>query len=106
MNRIEQLLKFIHDNPADEFSRYALGLEYMKLENFTAAENCFQYLVTNHPDYIGTYFQLGKLLEKSERNEEAKLVFKKGMEITYGINTKTYSELQNELTNLELGLND
>lgn len=104
MNRIEQLEKFIAEDGADLFSRYALALEYMKLENYDEAEKTFQFLAVNHPEYIATYFQYGKLLMTMSRSEEAKIIFRKGMDATRNTNQKTYSELQNELTNLELGI--
>lgn len=106
MSRIEQLQKFIEQDPSDVFSRYALGLEYIKLEKLTEAEKCFQFLIVHHPTYVGTYYQLGKLLQKLGNDEEAKSVFKKGMLLTQKSDAKTYSELQNALTNLELGLED
>ena len=106
MNRAEQLIFFITENPADTFSRYALGLEYMKQEKFTEAENCFHFLFENHPEYIGTYYQYGKLLQQTEKPEEAKTIFRKGMELTRISDLKTYSELQNALTNLELGIEE
>ncbi|MEI7802580.1 MAG: tetratricopeptide repeat protein [Bacteroidota bacterium] len=106
MERIEQLQLFIAENAADTFSRYALGLEYMKQENFEAAESCFRFLSENYPEYIGTYYQFGKLLQQSGKDEEAKSTFRKGMELTKNSDLKTYSELQNALTNLELGLDE
>lgn len=106
MERIEQLQKFIDEDPSDTFSRYALGLEYMKQENLIEAENCFRFLSENYPDYIGTYYQFGKLLQQQGNEEEAKSVFRKGMELTKNSDLKTYSELQNALTNLELGLDE
>ncbi len=106
MSRIEQLQKFIEQDASDVFSRYALGLEYVKLEKLTEAEKCFQFLFVHHPTYVSTYYQLGKLLQKLGKEEEAKSVFKKGMLLTQKSDAKTYSELQNALTNLELGLED
>ncbi|GDX52528.1 hypothetical protein LBMAG27_15750 [Bacteroidota bacterium] len=106
MNRIEQLQKFIEEDATDIFARYALGLEYIKQDNFAEAEKYFQYLISNHPNYIGTYYQLGKLLQQLGKEEDAKNIFKKGMHLTQHSDAKTYSELQNALTNLELGLED
>ena len=106
MERIEQLKIFIVENSADTFSRYALGLEYVKEQNFIEAENCFQFLIENHPAYIGTYYQYGKLLQQMGKEEEAKTIFRKGMLLTQNTDLKTYSELQNAFTNLELGLEE
>ena len=104
MTRIDQLKKFISGDASVNFSRYALGLEYLKEEKYKEAENCFQFLIENHPEYISTYYQYGKLLQQARREKEAKNIFRKGMELTRTLDLKTYSELQNALTNLELGL--
>lgn len=104
MTRIEQLKKFIDQDPSDSFALYALGLEYVNNGNYTEAENCFRHLLFHHPAYIGTYFQFGKLLQALRREDEAKTIFEKGMEVTRQTDLKTYSELQNALTNMELGL--
>ena len=106
MERIEQLKIFIAENSSDTFSRYALALEYVKIENFKEAESCFQFLIVNHPEYIGTYYQYGKLLQQMGKEEEAKTIFRKGMLLTQNTDLKTYSELQNAFTNLELGLEE
>ncbi len=104
MTRIEQLLQFVEQDSTDLFSRYALGLEYVKTENFSEAENCFNYLIVNHPEYIGTYYQFGKLLQLLGKETAAKTIFEKGIEKTRQSDLKTFSELQNALTNMELGL--
>lgn len=104
MNRIEQLLKFIKEDAADTFSRYALGLEYAKLGNHNEALRCFDYLFTHYPEYTGTYFQYAELLRHVGRTKEAIQVYKKGMEVTHLRDLKTYSELQNALANLEMDI--
>ena len=104
MNRIEQLQKFIEEDIDDVFSRYALSLEYVKLGNFETAEKCFWYLIINHPKYIATYYQFGKLLAQIGKTEEAKNILQSGMKLTSQTDIKTYSELQNALTNIELGI--
>ncbi len=104
MNRIEQLVKFIEEDAADTFSRYALGLEYVKLGDADEAEKCFRYLFINYPDYFGTYFQYAELLQQMGKADDAKHIYKKGMEVTFQKDMKTYSELQNALANLEMGI--
>ena len=55
----------------------------------------FEDLILNHPDYIGTYYHLGKLYEIINRQSEASLVYKKGMDIARkNGDMHAFSELQ------------
>src|SRR5215475_4894692 len=64
MNRIEILKGFLDENPNDSFSRYALALEYVKLDKHDDAVQEFETVKKNDPDYVATYFQLGQLYQK------------------------------------------
>lgn len=78
-NRLAKLLEFLAQEPNDSFILYALATEYNAMGD---AENAFLYyqkLINEHPDYVGTYYHLGKLFEKHERKELAIEVYEKGM---------------------------
>ena len=64
MDRIEILKAFISRNPADHFSRHALALEYIKRGDDIAAREQFECILSSDPDYIGSYYHLGRLLER------------------------------------------
>jgi tetratricopeptide (TPR) repeat protein len=77
--RLSKLLEFLDQDPNDPFVLYALATEYNTMGN---TENAFSYyykLVNQHPDYVGTYYHLGKLLEKTEQKTEALAIYQKGM---------------------------
>ena len=65
LSRIERLKAFIDRNPLDGFSRHALAMEYIKLGDDEAARLELQTLLAADPDYVGSYYHLGKLLERS-----------------------------------------
>jgi Tfp pilus assembly protein PilF len=80
MERIEKLQQFLKDNPSDSFVQHALALEYIKLGNDTEARNLFEQLLERDPGYVGSYYHLAKLLERTEDPDAAIKVYEKGME--------------------------
>jgi tetratricopeptide (TPR) repeat protein len=80
MDRIEKLVQFLRDNPNDSFVQHALALEYIKLGNDIKAKEIFEQLLTRDPGYIGSYYHLGKLLERNNDTDAAIKVYEKGME--------------------------
>lgn len=80
MERIEKLMEFLLANPADSFVQHALALEYIKLGNDKEARHLFETVLKREPGYIGSYYHLAKLLERTGQNEEAVKVYERGME--------------------------
>ena len=78
-DRIQQLREFVNEDPKDPFNRYALALEYQKVDLQKAVE-IFELLLRDHPDYLPTYYQLGKLYLELTENEKAMQVFDSGIE--------------------------
>jgi tetratricopeptide (TPR) repeat protein len=102
MNRIEQLLTFLKESPEDAFLNYALATEYVGLGDDDKAEDIFRTLLEKHPDYIATYYHLGKLLERKAAKEEAILIYEKGIEIAKKSGERhSLSELQSALLELQ-----
>jgi tetratricopeptide (TPR) repeat protein len=94
LTRIEQLLKFLEEDPNDVFSLYALALEYKK-SNPAEAVKLFRQLLTNHPDYLPTYYQAGLMMEESGKTNEALELYQKGMALAKKLNdAATLKELQ------------
>ena len=77
--RINQLQAFLADTPDDPFLMYALALEYAKVGDDAAARGYFETVLKDHPEYVGAYYHLGKLLERGGFIEEAKAVYTKGI---------------------------
>ncbi|RFZ84662.1 tetratricopeptide repeat protein [Mucilaginibacter terrenus] len=81
-SRLDKLLAFIQNEPNDEFLKYALATEYLRLNETEKALSYYEDLVTNHPGYTGTYYHLGKLYEALGRKDEAISTYETGMRIT------------------------
>ncbi|MGL6269251.1 MAG: tetratricopeptide repeat protein [Chitinophagaceae bacterium] len=81
MDRLEKLKLFIAQNPQDHFSKHALAMEYVKLGDDQAAKALLESILKADPGYIGSYYHLGKLLERSGNTENAKMVYMSGIEI-------------------------
>ena len=95
INRLDKLLEFIKNEPNDEFLKYALATEYLRLNQADKALAYYEELITNHPNYTGTYYHLGKLYEALNRKDEAITTYEKGMEITKAKrDNHAFSELQ------------
>ena len=95
MNRLEKLLEFIQNEPNDEFLKYALATEYLRLNNTEKALSYYENLVNNHPNYTGTYYHLGRLYEALDRKQDAIAIYEKGMKITKEKrDNHAFSELQ------------
>lgn len=104
--RLQSLLEFYKEDPSDAFTLYALALEYAKFDSDTALE-FFSMLLNTHPDYMGTYYQMGMLLKKMQREEEAERIFREGIEkAIFKGDTHAKAELGNALNNMLLGLDD
>ncbi|HMT30890.1 MAG TPA: tetratricopeptide repeat protein [Bacteroidia bacterium] len=101
-NRIELLKSYIEEDPDDIFSVYALALEYSAIESFGEAIPLLENLQKNHPDYLPTYYQLGKLLEKTGNFSKAIEVYILGEQVASKQNDiKTRSELLAARENIE-----
>jgi Tfp pilus assembly protein PilF len=95
MNRIEKLKEYLTKSPNDSFLQHALALEYIKLEDDGSAKVLFESVLQSDPAYTGSYYHLGKLLERTGEAEEAVKVYLKGMEVCKQAgDNHAYNELQ------------
>jgi Tfp pilus assembly protein PilF len=79
MSRIETLLEHIEKFGKDSFLQHALALEYIKLGDDDCAREQFNELLQREPGYVGSYYHLGKLLERAGEVDHAIVVYKNGM---------------------------
>jgi len=56
-SRLEQFKEFVEMDPSDTFSRYALAMEYMGVQNYDGAVTHFSELIRLDPTYSAAYFQ-------------------------------------------------
>ena len=95
MDRIKKLKELLLINPADNFLQHALALEYIKLGDDHSARRLFEDILTRDPDYIGSYYHLAKLFERTGEQELAISWYKKGMiEAKAAGDQHAYNELQ------------
>ncbi len=79
MKRIDEVIAQLKENPSDSFLNYALGLEYLKINNLQKSISIFENLIHLHPNYLATYYQLGKCYELINDFHNAIRVYKNGM---------------------------
>lgn len=98
MERRNKLLEMIKKDPEDSFLRHALALEFLKMGATAEARKIFEELLQKDPEYIGSYYQLGKLLEETQEYEMAAEWYRKGMGVALERNEKkAYGELKSAL---------
>ena len=104
--RLDKLLEFYKNEPNDEFLQYALATEYLRLNDIEQALFYYEKLVNEHPNYVGTYYHLGKLYENLNRKPDAITVYEKGINIARAArDNHALSELQ-AVYNVATGLYD
>lgn len=95
MDRIEKLKEFLRTDPDDCFSKYALALEYSKLGDEVTARRLLEEVLAFDPAAIGSYYQLGKILERVGEHALALSWYEKGMAAAREAGEKrAYNELQ------------
>ncbi|MEM6783847.1 MAG: tetratricopeptide repeat protein [Bacteroidota bacterium] len=108
MDRIQTLLDYYKDDPEDPFTRYALATEYRKRDQTDDALALFEGLVADHPNYVGTYYHLGKLYEDLARTDAAVATYQAGIRTAQRLGDQhARAELQSALLEAEgLGFDD
>ena len=81
MNRIEQLKSFLQESPGDNFLIHALALEFIKTGDDQSGLSYFLSNLESNPQYIPTYYHLGKLYERAGETQKAIGIYAQGMEI-------------------------
>ncbi len=79
--RREILEGFVTANPHDAFARFGLAIECAKTGDSETAISHFRQLLATHPNYVVGYFQLGQLLARLARTQEAKEVLTAGITV-------------------------
>ncbi len=75
--------------------RYALALEYVRLDKPKDAIALLEEVLKQNADYLPSYYQLGKLYEKSSRHADALKIYADGMRVArQQKDLHTLSELQ------------
>lgn len=103
-NRMEMIEEMLAKNPNDTFLNYAAALEHKKKKELKKAIRIFKKIINQDPNYLATYYQLGKLLEEVGKTDEAIEVYKTGRELAKKTNdVKAKGELSEALLILDAG---
>ena len=90
------------EDPNDSFSRYALALELEKESGGQEAVAQLREVISRDPAYVAAYHQLGRLLAQSGLVDEAREVYRRGIELATGSgDRRSRSEMQEALEMLE-----
>ena len=81
-NRVEILKSMLEQKPEDGFARYGLAMEYVRSGELETAVEEFARLLSYNPGYAAGYFHGGQTFEKLGRIEEARELYRKGVEVT------------------------
>ncbi len=99
--RISVLESFLKEDPNDAFSKYALALEYAKIQNTEMAIRLLCQIKKDQPDYLALYYQLGKFYELNSQQDNAISIYKYGIDIAQKQNNRhTLSELKQALSEI------
>ena len=79
-NRIEQLEKYLSEDPNDAFSKYALAME-LKDEDEERTIQLYDDLLSNHPEYGGTYYHAANFFSELGDRDKAEFIYIKGLEV-------------------------
>lgn len=95
MDRIAKIREYLEGSPKDNFLRHALALELIKSGDDIQARGIFETILTECPEYIGSYYHLGKLLERVGETQAAIDWYEKGMAAArQAKDNHAYNELQ------------
>jgi hypothetical protein len=101
LNRIEILKQYIEEDPQDAFNHYALAVEYMKALPEEATQ-IFEYLLSEHANYLATYYTAAKHFEQLGLEDQAIAIIKKGLTVAREQQAnKAFQELSSYLEQLE-----
>ncbi len=93
--RLETLKEFVRERPTDAFAHYGLAMEYLNAGRPENALATFQKLLSFNPNYTAGYHQAALLLTKLGRGDEAREMFRRGIEVA-GRNGEHHSKTEME----------
>ncbi len=82
MDRISQLRSLLLEHPEDPFLRHAMAMEYIQTNRDREARPLLEANIRMEPPYPGSFFHLGKLLERSGETRQALETYLRGMQVT------------------------
>ncbi|WP_436516143.1 tetratricopeptide repeat protein [Ekhidna sp. To15] len=100
--RIELLKKYIAEEPSNPFNKYALAMEYYEVEPSKSLA-LLQAILSEHPEYLPSYFKAAHLLWEEELWKKADAVFQKGIALANDqSDQKALGELKSAYQNFQI----
>lgn len=101
-SRREMLEEFIAADPSDTFSRYALALELEKEQRAPEAITTLREVIARDAGYVAAYYHLGRLLARAGETDEARAVYRTGLDVATKANDRrTRDEIQEAIDALD-----
>jgi tetratricopeptide (TPR) repeat protein len=101
-DRLKKLMEWEAQKPDDAFLKFAIAQEYSSAENDEEALRYYAVLIERFPDYLASYYQLGKLYERTGQVDKAIAAYKKGRQVAEAAKDfKTLRELEEALMLLQ-----
>ena len=102
-DRLKMIENMLETNPKDSFLHYAAALENHKNGDINQAIKILKSIEKNDPNYLASYYQLGKFLEEKGKMEEAIEVYLAGKDVAKKqSDMKTLGELSEALMLLDV----
>ena len=80
-SRVEQFKEVVELFPDDVVARFGLATAHLEAGEATDAIREFQTVLQMKPDYTAAYRGLGRALERANRIEEAREVYRRGISV-------------------------
>ncbi len=80
-SRKQQIEEMLADDPNDPFLRYGLAMEYVSAGDDEGAARCLHELLAADAAYVPAYLQLGQVLIRLGRTDEARTTYRRGIEV-------------------------
>jgi len=101
-DRLSQLEELLKEDPNDSFLQYGIALELAKKGELQNAISRLEKIISENPDYLGAYYQLGQFHEMQKNNSRAMEIYQQGIILAQKLkNNKTMNELREALQQLE-----
>ena len=102
-DRLHMIEHMLETNPRDSFLQYCAALEHQKNGDALQAIKIMKAIIKNDPEYLASYYQLGKMLEEKGKIKEAIEVYKAGKDVAAKKNdSKTSGEISEALMLLDV----
>src|SRR5689334_7479640 len=93
--RLDLLKNLVAQNPSDSFARYGLAMEWARTGNLEQAVDEYRGLLAINPNYAAAYYHGGQTLAQLGRVDEARALYRQGIEATTRIgDLHTRSEIE------------